>query len=83
MKDFYTFDSKDRNYKTNFLFNETTRDDESSYSPSHNEKCMYCGFEIFDTDDVLKVIPTGDIIHKKCWIDYAEDNIYDICEEYY
>ena len=44
-----------------------------------NEKCMYCGYDIVLDNDGLRVLVTGDVIHKDCWRDYAEDNKYDLC----
>ena len=43
------------------------------------EKCMYCGYDILEGEEAVKVYSTGDIIHRKCWIDYAEDNIEELC----
>lgn len=43
------------------------------------EKCMYCGYEILHGESKAQVIATGDVIHKKCWQDYADENFYELC----
>ncbi len=44
------------------------------------EKCMYCSFPIFPNETMVRVGVTGDIIHKKCWNDYADEYFYELCE---
>ncbi|MBR5528466.1 MAG: hypothetical protein IKV97_05620 [Clostridia bacterium] len=44
-----------------------------------SEKCMYCGYEILPGECKAQVNATGDVIHKKCWQDYADDNFYELC----
>lgn len=41
--------------------------------------CAYCGFPILRGDEKLRVDATGDRIHRKCWSEYAEDNIDALC----
>ena len=36
--------------------------------------CTQCGYRFAVGDDVIKVNATGDIIHRDCFIDYADDN---------
>ena len=36
--------------------------------------CAQCGYRFAVGDDVIKVNATGDIIHRDCFIDYADDN---------
>ena len=42
--------------------------------------CAQCGFEICPEDAVLRILSTGDLIHRDCWNDYAEDNADDFTE---
>ncbi len=37
--------------------------------------CAQCSYRFVKGDDVLKIRITGDIIHKDCFIDYADDNM--------
>lgn len=43
------------------------------------DRCVYCGYPILRGEDKLRVEATGDIIHRKCWNDYAEDNVDELC----
>ena len=43
------------------------------------EKCMYCGYEIMPHECKAQVLAPGDIIHEKCWQDYADENFYELC----
>lgn len=43
------------------------------------EKCDYCGYPILLGEEKLRVDSTGDVIHRKCWNDYAEDNTDELC----
>lgn len=36
--------------------------------------CAQCGYRFAAGDDVIKVNATGDVIHRDCFIDYADDN---------
>lgn len=49
------------------------------FSDETEEKCMYCGYPIERGEEKAKVLTTGDVIHKTCWIDYAEDNFDELC----
>ncbi len=37
--------------------------------------CAQCGYRFARSDDVLEVHETGDLVHKECFIDYADDNV--------
>lgn len=37
--------------------------------------CAQCGYRFTVGDEVLRVKATGDIVHRDCFIDYADDNI--------
>ena len=54
--------------------------EESSFCDEDTcEKCDYCGYPILRGEEKLRVDSTGDIIHRKCWNDYAEDNTDELC----
>lgn len=63
------------------LYDECRDDCDFDSIFSEKQKCVYCGYEILDDERCLKVNDTGDIIHRKCWNDYADDNVADLCEE--
>ena len=48
-------------------------------STESTEYCDYCGYPIVRGEEKLRVDSTGDIIHRKCWSDYAEDNTDSLC----
>ena len=37
-------------------------------------RCAQCGYGICGIEDAVEVTATGEVIHKDCWNDYAEDN---------
>lgn len=41
------------------------------------ERCAVCGYALLCGDDVMEVYETGDMIHRDCWCDYAEEAIAD------
>lgn len=49
------------------------------YPDVRNAKCMYCGYDIVSDDEGLRVDANGDTIHRGCWQDYAEDNLFELC----
>ena len=53
-------------------------DDEDDYGEKY-DKCVYCGYPILPDEERLRVLSTGDAIHRRCWNDYAEDYIGDLC----
>ncbi len=42
--------------------------------------CDHCGFAIYSTRDALYIPTTGDRIHKDCWLDYAEEHMFELAE---
>ncbi len=46
----------------------------------HKEKCIYCSYLILPGETMARVGMTGDIIHKKCWNDYADEYFHELCE---
>ena len=38
------------------------------------EKCCQCGFAILSGESALQIYANGDVIHKECWQDYADEN---------
>ena len=38
------------------------------------EKCCQCGFAIMPGEDAVQIYVNGDVIHKQCWQDYADEN---------
>ena len=47
---------------------------------NHMVVCAQCGYRFVKGDEAYVVKPTEDIIHKDCFLDYAEDNMNDLCE---
>ena len=43
------------------------------------DKCMYCGYDIERGEEKVMVDANGDILHRRCWQEYAEDNFYELC----
>lgn len=39
------------------------------------EKCCHCGFELLPGEEVMEIHTSGDIIHKSCWCEYADENL--------
>ena len=39
------------------------------------EKCCHCGYPILSGEEALELYSNGDIIHKDCWQEYADENI--------
>lgn len=37
--------------------------------------CAGCGYRFVKGDDAVKVKQTGDVVHRECWVDYANDSI--------
>ena len=37
--------------------------------------CDHCGYAIYSTDEAFEIEGNGDIIHKDCWCEYAEEHI--------
>lgn len=60
------------------LYNDCNARDE--YNGEDCERCMYCSYHILPGEEALTVNSTGDLIHARCWIDYADDNVYELCE---
>lgn len=50
------------------------------FGRSNTKSCAYCGYDIGFGEETAKVNCTEDIIHRRCWSDYAEDNFYELCE---
>ncbi len=61
------------------FYNDCCAHDE--YSGEDCERCMYCGYHILPGEEAVTVNYTGDLIHKKCWNDYADDNISELCSD--
>jgi len=38
------------------------------------EKCCQCGYPILEGEEALQLYINGDVIHKECWQEYAEEN---------
>lgn len=38
------------------------------------DKCCQCGFELLPGEDAVEIYATGDVIHKGCWNEYADEN---------
>lgn len=47
--------------------------------PVYRQRCIYCGYEITDYQNAVKVIATDDIIHEECWQNYAEESFEELC----
>ncbi len=55
--------------------------------PFHDEKtvlshgavgyCDHCGFAVYHMKDMLLIQANGDRIHKDCWLDYAEEHMFE------
>ena len=43
--------------------------------------CAQCGYRFTKADEAVKVKSTGDVIHRGCFIDYADDNIDEMTSE--
>ena len=39
--------------------------------------CDHCGYAIYSTDEAFEIEGNGDIIHKDCWCEYAEEHMLD------
>lgn len=39
------------------------------------EKCCYCGYEMLDGEEAVEIYCNGDVIHKSCWTEYADENM--------
>lgn len=46
------------------------------------EKCCLCGYEIKPGEKAMEIHCNGDLIHKECWQEYAEDNIESFGKEF-
>ncbi len=65
--------------------------DMSDFSNVHNYTddcctctiCAQCGYRFHRCDDVVRVKQTGDVIHRGCFTDYAEDSIGEMCDVLY
>ena len=40
----------------------------------HAECCASCGFELLSGEEAMEVGDTGELIHKSCWNEYADEN---------
>ncbi len=38
------------------------------------EKCCHCGFELLPGEEAVEIFINGDVIHKSCWNEYADEN---------
>ncbi len=38
------------------------------------EKCCQCGFELLPGEQAMEIHISGDLIHKSCWCEYADEN---------
>ena len=38
------------------------------------EKCCHCGFELLPGEEAIEIFDSGDIIHRSCWNEYADEN---------
>lgn len=45
--------------------------------------CAQCGYRFYEGDDVVSVKQTGDVVHRECFTDYAEDSINELCDTLY
>jgi len=72
----------DMSVKKNRLQEELLKEErQSAYIPfGEGERCVYCGYGIIDGEKAVRVSLTGDIIHRKCWNDYAEAYADELCE---
>lgn len=39
------------------------------------EKCSQCGFELLPGEEVVEIHTNGELIHKSCWCEYADENL--------
>ena len=46
------------------------------------EKCCQCGYPIIPGEQALQIYCNGDVIHKECWLDYAEENTQALCKSF-
>ncbi len=37
-------------------------------------RCAQCGYGICGMENAVEITATGEVIHKDCWYDYAQDN---------
>lgn len=44
--------------------------------------CAQCGYRFVRGERVLRVHDTGDFIHDGCLVDYVDDNLSEICDEF-
>lgn len=47
---------------------------------SHMVVCAQCGYRFAKGDEGYVIKATDDIIHRDCFMDYAEDNMAEFCD---
>lgn len=47
----------------------------------HSTVCAQCGYRFISGDEAMKILQTGDIVHRDCWIDYADDYSDELTEK--
>lgn len=47
----------------------------------HATVCAQCGYRFIRGEEALWIKETGDVVHKDCFYDYAEDNIEQFTKE--
>lgn len=56
-------------------------EDDRRYDRPDETICEYCGRKIRYGQERLLVETTSDVIHRRCWTDYAEENVDELCRE--
>ena len=51
-----------------------------AFGERHRTMCAQCGYLFERGDEALRVHETGDIIHKDCWQEYTDDNLYQMSD---
>ncbi len=44
--------------------------------------CAQCGYRFVRGERMLRFHETGDFIHDGCLMDYVDDNLFEICDEF-
>jgi hypothetical protein len=47
----------------------------------HATVCAQCGYRFIRGETALWVNETKDVVHRDCFADYVEDNLYEFTEE--
>lgn len=56
------------------------RDDYTDFH-RHSTVCAQCGYRFASGDEAYMIKATGDIIHRDCFSDYTEDNMYEFADK--